>query len=58
VWLAATQPAPEGGGLWHDRRQRPTHLLPRTRTGPSAAAEMWAWVRDQTSSWRTDTSRP
>ncbi|MEJ7796395.1 MAG: SDR family NAD(P)-dependent oxidoreductase [Nocardioides sp.] len=48
VWLAAVQPAPTGGGLWHDRAERPTHFLPKTRTGPEATATMWAWVRAQT----------
>jgi len=33
VWMAATQPQPRTGQLWHDRRVRPTHLLRRTRTG-------------------------
>ena len=47
VWLAATDPAPEGGGLWHDRRQRPTHLTRRTRPGPGAVDEHWQWVQDQ-----------
>lgn len=48
VWLAAVQPAPAGGGLWHDRAERPTHYLPKTRTGPEATEAMWAWVREQT----------
>ena len=48
VWLAAADPAPPGGRLWHDRRERPTHLLPRTRTGPDEPARMWSWVRAQT----------
>ena len=48
VWLAAAQPPPPGGGLWHDRRERPTHLLPRTRTGPDETQQLWAWVREQT----------
>lgn len=30
VWLAATDPAPIGGGLWLDREQRPTHRSKRT----------------------------
>jgi NAD(P)-dependent dehydrogenase (short-subunit alcohol dehydrogenase family) len=31
VWLgAAEEPASSTGGFWHDRRQRPTHLLPWT----------------------------
>ncbi|MGZ5405935.1 MAG: dehydrogenase, partial [Nocardioides sp.] len=47
VWLAAVQPPPPGGGLWHDRAERPTHVLPRSRTGPGATTEMWSWVQDQ-----------
>ena len=32
VWLgAATEPGRSSGRFWHDRRQRPTHLLPWTR---------------------------
>jgi NAD(P)-dependent dehydrogenase (short-subunit alcohol dehydrogenase family) len=48
VWLSATDPAPSGGGLWHDRRQRPTHFLPTTRTPAAEAQRMWAWVSEQT----------
>ncbi len=44
VWLAASQPVPTGGRLWHDRRPRPTHLLRRTRTGPAERAVLWDWV--------------
>ncbi len=58
VWLAAVQPAPTGGGLWHDRAERPTHFLRKTRTAPEATEAMWAWAQDQTSSWRTGTSTP
>ncbi|MBB6627209.1 SDR family NAD(P)-dependent oxidoreductase [Nocardioides sp. KIGAM211] len=47
VWLAATEPVPPGGRLWHDRRDRPTHLLPSTRTGSAERARTWAWVADQ-----------
>ncbi|NYD43316.1 SDR family NAD(P)-dependent oxidoreductase [Nocardioides panaciterrulae] len=47
VWLAATEPVPTGGRLWHDRRARPTHLLPRTRSGDAERAELWEWVRAQ-----------
>jgi hypothetical protein len=46
VWVAATQPQPRSGQLWHDRRTRPTHLLPRTRTGDAERAQMWDWVDD------------
>ncbi|MBZ5737761.1 SDR family NAD(P)-dependent oxidoreductase [Nocardioides mangrovi] len=45
VWLAATEPTPAGGRLWHDRRPRPAHLLRRTRTGEAERTAMWAWVR-------------
>ena len=47
VWLAAAQPPPPGGRLWHDRRPRPTQLLPTTRTGVVEADRMWAWVAEQ-----------
>jgi NAD(P)-dependent dehydrogenase (short-subunit alcohol dehydrogenase family) len=47
VWLAATEPPPPSGQLWHDRRVRSTHLLGRTRTGEGERTEMWAWARDQ-----------
>ena len=40
VWLgAAAEPGRSSGRFWHDRRPRPTHLLPRTReTRPGARA--------------------
>jgi NAD(P)-dependent dehydrogenase (short-subunit alcohol dehydrogenase family) len=47
VWLAATDPQPPSGHLWHDRRARPTHLLRRTRTGEAERTELWQWVHDQ-----------
>ncbi len=47
VWLSATQPAPPGGGLWHDRRARPTQILKKTRTGDRERDRMWAWVQEQ-----------
>jgi NAD(P)-dependent dehydrogenase (short-subunit alcohol dehydrogenase family) len=46
VWLAATEPEPAGGRLWHDRRPRPTHLTRRTRTGPGDVDTLWNWVVD------------
>ena len=46
VWLAATEPAPASGLLWHDRRDRPTHLLRRTRTGETEREQLWAWCRE------------
>lgn len=47
VWLAAQTPAPTSGGLWHDRRVRPTHLWSRTHSTPDQVARMWAWVESQ-----------
>lgn len=46
VWLSAVQPAPPGGGLWHDRRARPTSLVRRTRPTDEQRDRMWAWVQD------------
>ncbi|ROR92860.1 SDR family NAD(P)-dependent oxidoreductase [Nocardioides aurantiacus] len=49
VWLAATEPTPPSGRLWHDRRARSPHLLPRrTRTRPADRDRMWSWVREAT----------
>jgi NAD(P)-dependent dehydrogenase (short-subunit alcohol dehydrogenase family) len=47
VWLAATEPVPTAGGLWHDRRSRPTHFTSRTRPTDDQVERMWAWVEDQ-----------
>lgn len=47
VWLAAVDPRPASGGLWHDRRERPTHLLRRTRSRPGDPERMLQWVREQ-----------
>ncbi len=47
VWLAATDPVPTGGRLWHDRRPRPFHLLRRTRTGAVERDRVWDWVEAQ-----------
>jgi NAD(P)-dependent dehydrogenase (short-subunit alcohol dehydrogenase family) len=48
VWLAAVEPAPPGGTLWHDRRQRPFAITPSTRSTPDRVDRMWAWVREAT----------
>ena len=48
VWLAAVEPPPPGGNLWHDRRPRPTSHLPRTRPRPGDVDRMWTWVTEQT----------
>ncbi len=52
VWLGG---APEGasgsGGFWHDRRRRPTHLLPWTREAPEDREQLWAEC-ERLSGWR------
>ena len=48
VWLVATEPAPTSGRLWHDRRDRPTHVLPRTRPRPVDVEDYWRWVLSST----------
>lgn len=47
VWLAATEPDPQGGLFWHDRVARPTHYRDSTRPGPGEIDRLWSWVRDQ-----------
>jgi dehydrogenase/reductase SDR family protein 12 len=43
VWLgAAAEPAETSGGFWHDRRRRPTHLLPGTRETEDERDRLWA----------------
>ena len=43
VWLgAAAEPARSTGGFWHDRRRRPTHLLPWTRENTLERERLWA----------------
>jgi len=44
TWLLATEPAPASGALWHDRRARPTSVLPWTGTAERDRARMWSWV--------------
>lgn len=39
VWLAASEHP--GGRFWHDREQRPTHLLPRTKEDEAERARLW-----------------
>ncbi len=48
VWLAATEPSPPTGLLWHDRAPRTTHMRRSTRTGDLERARMWSWVRTAT----------
>ena len=47
VWLLATQPDPESGLLWMDRRPRPEHFTRRTKETPEQRQAMWEWVRTQ-----------
>ena len=43
VWLgSAAEPADTSGGFWHDRRRRPTHLLPGTRETEVERGRLWA----------------
>jgi dehydrogenase/reductase SDR family member 12 len=43
VWLgAADEPARSTGRFWHDRRPRPTHLLPWTRETQQDRERLWA----------------
>jgi hypothetical protein len=44
VWLcSAPLPADASGTFWHDRRQRRTAWLPRTRTDAAARRALWDW---------------
>ncbi len=43
VWLgAAAEPGRSSGRFWHDRRSRPTHLLPGTRETLQEQERLWA----------------
>ncbi|GHH43414.1 putative short-chain dehydrogenase/reductase [Lentzea cavernae] len=44
VWLAAT--SPRGGGFWHDRRERPAHVLPGTAEQPEDVAAFWRYCTE------------
>ncbi len=44
TWLLAARPSLPGGHLWHDRRSRPTHVLPTTRPTRAQVEAMWQWV--------------
>ena len=48
TWLVATEPAPESGLLWHDRRPRPTSVLARTRPSAGERDSFWQWVTEAT----------
>ncbi len=43
VWLAASpQGAASSGGFWHDRRRRPTHILPGTSESSQERERLWS----------------
>ena len=46
VWLAATEPQPDGGRLWMDRAERPDHYRRGTRESAAERERVWAWVLD------------
>ncbi|WP_299442439.1 SDR family NAD(P)-dependent oxidoreductase [uncultured Phycicoccus sp.] len=48
TWVLATESAPPSGRLWHDRRPRPTAVLPGTRPTHTDRARYWRWVADAT----------
>jgi len=42
LWLGASaEAAGSTGGFWHDRRRRPTHLVPWTRESPAERQHLW-----------------
>jgi dehydrogenase/reductase SDR family member 12 len=43
VWLTATEPTPDSGQFWHDRRIRPTHYLPTTHYTDAELDEVWRY---------------
>jgi dehydrogenase/reductase SDR family protein 12 len=49
VWLAATDPAPDGGRFWMDRAPRPEHYLRRTRESSADLDRLWTYVRESLS---------
>ena len=46
TWLIATQPAPADGGLWMDRRERPTAFFGRHDPSAEERIRMWEWVAE------------
>jgi dehydrogenase/reductase SDR family protein 12 len=56
VWLgAADEPGRHTGLFWHDRRPRPTHLLPWTRETQHEREQLWAQCV-QLSGWAQHTT--
>ena len=46
TWLMAVQPAPPGGGLWHDRAERPTTFFGRNAASTKERAALERWLND------------
>ncbi len=44
TWLVAATPRPRGGGLWMDRRERPTAYLGRNSPSSDERRRVWEWV--------------
>lgn len=44
TWLVASTPRPRGGGLWMDRRERPTAYLGRNSPTSDERRRVWQWV--------------
>lgn len=44
TWLVASTPRPRGGGLWMDRRERPTAFLGRNSPSSDERRRLWEWV--------------
>jgi dehydrogenase/reductase SDR family member 12 len=59
VWLGAShEAAASSGGFWHDRRRRPTHLLPVTKESDEDRESLWTqcaalsgWSEPQVRPW-------
>ncbi len=59
VWLAADDRAlATSGEFWHDRRVRPTHKIPTTRSSdtPERRLRLWEWCEEHTGWSLTDTA--
>lgn len=57
TWVVASEPAPASGHLWHDRRQRPTSVLGRTRPSADDRTRFWQWVVTSAQVPAADTAR-
>ena len=44
VWLLASEAGRTSGLFWHDRRPRPTSILPFTRSTPAQERDLWRFV--------------